>query len=271
MGPSPKADLERFLAEDIGTGDITSDLLAKKKISARIISREAGVAAGTRYAGEIFALRGCKVEHAIEDGQRFRPNVEIMRIRGKPQEIFACERTALNLLSRMSGIATATRELVRSVPETVKVLATRKTAPGLRRFDKDAVEAGGGWRHRESLDSAILIKDNHVAIAGSIPEIITAAKQKHATVEIEVDIQRDAILAAKAGADIILLDNFTPKRITRTIQALERKGLRERIKIEASGGITSENIGEFACTGVDAVSVGALTNSVRGIDFSLEV
>ena len=271
MESSPKKDLERFLAEDLGKGDITSEILPRRRIKAKIISRETGVIAGTGYAEEIFGMKGCSTNILVSDGEGVEKNQIVMYVSGTTQGVLACERTALNLLSRMSGIATITRQLARVIPEGTRLLATRKTAPGLRRFDKEAVEIGGGERHRMSLDEAVILKDNHIAIAGSIPDLLRSAKQRHDIVEIEVENQDDAILAAESGADIIMLDNFSPSMVTSTIQNLEMLGLREGIMLESSGGITPENIEEFAGTGVDAISVGMITNSVRGIDFSLEI
>ena len=271
MGISPKKELSRFLAEDIGKGDISSALLPKKKITAKIISREEGIVAGVNYAKQIFQLKGCKARIIIKDGQRVRKNQKVLEITGTPQGILSCERTALNLLSRMSGIATQTNELVKKIPKTTKVFATRKTAPGLRLFDKEAVEIGGGEKHRMRLDEMVMLKDNHIAVGKSIVKLLTDAKKKHKKVEIEVESQKDAILAAKMGATIIMLDNFSPSKIAQTISSLKKLGLRKKIILEASGGINSKNIKNFAKTGVDMISVGAITNSPKGIDFSLEI
>ena len=270
MDAGPRKKLGEFLAEDIGRGDITSALLPKKRISARIIAKEGGILAGAAHARRIFLLKGCRTRIIVGDGRRIRGGQKILQISGTPQGILSCERTALNLLSRMSGIATETDELARKIPGKIQVYATRKTAPGLRLFDKEAVEIGGGKRHRMSLDEAILIKDNHIAVAGSIEELLAAAKKRHKRTEIEVEKKEDAIIAARAGADVIMLDNFTPVGISRTVDALKRRGLRKKVILEASGGITSKNIARFARTGVDRISVGAITNAARGLDFSLE-
>ena len=271
MGISPKKELSRFLAEDIGRGDISSALLPKKRIKAKIISRENAIVAGAKYAKQIFLLKKCSVKILIKDGQKVRKNQKVLEISGTPQSILSCERTALNLLSRMSGIATQTNELVKKIPKTSKVYATRKTAPGLRLFDKEAVEIGGGMKHRMTLGDMVMFKDNHIAVGKSIEKLLADAKKKHRKVEIEVENQNDAILAAKKGADIIMLDNFTPNKITQTINSLKKLGLRKKITLEASGGINSKNIKKFASTGVDMISVGAITNSPKGIDFSLEI
>ncbi len=267
-----RAELARFLKEDIQSGDITSALLSKKKINARIISRQKAVIAGTVYAKEIFLMKKCQVKILKKDGSEVKPNQVILSITGTPQAILSCERTALNLLSRMSGIATQTRYFVNSLPsKKTKIFATRKTAPGLRYFDKEAVRIGGGGKHRMSLDEMVMIKDNHIAVESSLLKLIRKAKKKHKKIEVEVENKNDAIMAAQQGALIIMLDNFSPSQILQTIKALKKEKLRDKVKLEASGGITEKNIGRYAKTGVDIISIGSLTNSVAGIDLSLEV
>jgi len=265
--------LDNFLAEDIGKGDITSNLLPRKKISANIIAREEGITAGTQYAKYIFASRACKVKILKKDGSKIKPNQKILIISGQAHAILSCERTALNLLSRMSGIATQTNHLVNKIEKInpkVRLYSTRKTAPGLRLFDKEAVEIGGGNKHRISLDQMIMIKDNHLAIA-SLLELIHKAHKRYRTIEVEVENLNDAILAAKAGASIIMLDNRSPKEISKIVNTLKILHLRDKVKIEASGGIDSTNIQSYAKTGVDMISVGKITSSAPGLDLSLEV
>ena len=266
--------LDNFLAEDIGKGDITSKLLPRKKITASIISRQEGIVAGVQYVKYIFVSRGCKVKILKKDGSKIKPNQKIMIISGFAHVILPCERTALNLLSRMSGIATQTNHLVnkiRRVNPKVKLYSTRKTAPGLRLFDKDAVEIGGGNRHRMSLDQMIMIKDNHLAVSDSVLGLVQKACKKYRIVEIEVEDLGNAILAAKAGASIIMLDNRSPKEISKIINVLKKLYLRNKVKIEASGGIDASNIQSYARTGVDMISSGKITSSVPGLDLSLEV
>jgi len=267
-----KKELQSFLSEDIGKGDITSSLLSKKKISAKIISREKAVVAGVKFAKEIFNIKGCNVRILKKDGQKVIPNQVIMVISGDARQILICERTVLNLLTRMSGIATQTNNLVAKIPnKKTKLFATRKTAPGLRFFDKEAVKIGGGEKHRLRLDEMVMIKDNHIAVSNSLLNLIKKAKKRYKKFEVEVESNSDAILAAKEGAAIIMLDNFSPKQIKKTIQDLKIKKLRNKVKLEASGGITSKNISQYAKTGVDIISVGSITNSVKGIDMSLEI
>jgi len=265
-----RKQLLQFLAEDIGKGDITSALLPKRKISVRIISREEAIIAGTTYAKEIFKLKGCNTKILKKDGSRIKPNQTIMTITGNAGKILTCERTVLNLLTRMSGIATQTNELVKKIPNKTKLYATRKTAPGLRYFDKEAVEIGGGKKHRLRLDEMVMIKDNHIAVGNSLLSIIKKAKKKYKKFEVEVENTSDAILAAKEGATIVMLDNFTPYQIKQTIKVLKNQKLRNKVMLEASGGINSKNISKYGKTGVDIISVSSITNSVKGIDMSLE-
>ena len=274
MGTNIKKELLRFISEDIQGGDITSVLLPKKKIKAKIISRQEGVLAGVKFAGDIFRLKGCNVKIIKKDGAKLKSNQIILQISGNAGTVLSCERTALNLLSRMSGIATQTNFLVskiRKINTKTKLYSTRKTAPGLRFFDKEAVKIGGGHKHRMSLNDMIMIKDNHLLVSNSMEDIIKNARKRHKHVEVEVENQRDAILAANSGATIAMLDNFSPVQIKKTITTLQKKKLRNKVKLEASGGINSKNITAYAKTGVDMISVGSITNSVKGLDLSLEV
>ena len=274
MDNSPKKELRRFLSEDIQCGDITSALLSNQKIKAKIISREQGIVAGVGFARSIFQLKGCTVRIFTKDGSKLKANQTVLQISGNAKSILSCERTVLNLISRMSGIATQTNYLVSQIKKyskKINLYSTRKTAPGLRYFDKEAVIIGGGRKHRMALDDMIMIKDNHLLLSNSMEDIIKKARKKHKRVEVEVENQRDAILSAKYGATIVMLDNFSPAQIKKTITALQKEKLRNKIKLEASGGINSKNIGTYAKTGVDMISVGSITNSVKGLDLSLEV
>ena len=274
MGTNIKKELLRFISEDIQGGDITSVLLPKKKIKAKIISRQDGVLAGVKFAGDIFRLKGCNVKIIKKDGAKLKSNQIILQISGNAGTVLSCERTALNLLSRMSGIATQTNFLlskIRKINTKTKLYSTRKTAPGLRFFDKEAIMIGGGHKHRMSLNDMVMIKDNHLLVTNSMEGIIKNARKRHKHVEVEVENQRDAILAASSGTTIVMLDNFSPVQIKKTITALQKKKLRNKVKLEASGGINSKNISAYAKTGVDIISVGSITNSVKGLDLSLEV
>ena len=271
---SPKRELKRFLDEDVGNGDITSKLLQKKRIRAKIITREETVVAGTKFAKYIFSLKKCRTQILKKDGSVSKVNQTILEINGNARDVLTCERTVLNLLSRMCGIATQTNNLkkqIKSAGSKSKVFATRKTAPGLRFFDKEAVKIGGGEKHRMTLNEMIMIKDNHLAVEKSIEDILEKAKKTGGKIEIEVESQKDAILCAKLGADIIMLDNFSPDRIKKTIKKLTELRLRNKVILEASGRINSKNIARYARTNVDMISVGNVTNSVDGIDLSLEI
>lgn len=273
-------DLARFLAEDSAGRDITGMLVPDGAVSARILCAEAGpvVVAGAAHAGRVFELRGCSARMVVRDGRETVGGRTVMSVRGPARAVLACERTALNLLSRMSGIATATKGIVGALEGTgVEVLATRKTAPGLRRFDKEAVEIGGGGRHRMSLGDAVVIKDNHVAVAGPVGALVAAARKSRAAlrgrweIEAEAETEREAAEAAEAGADAVMLDNFAPRAAAAAVSALESAGLREAVRVEASGGITAETAARYAAAGVDSVSVGALTHSARAVDYTLEI
>ena len=271
---SPKRELKRFLDEDVGNGDITSKLLQKKRIRAKIITREETVVAGTKFAKYIFSLKKCRTQILKKDGSVSKVNQTILEINGNARDVLTCERTVLNLLSRMCGIATQTNNLkkqIKSAGSKSKVFATRKTAPGLRFFDKEAVKIGGGEKHRMTLNEMIMIKDNHLAVGKSIEDILEKAKKTGGKIEIEVESQKDAILCAKLGADIIMLDNFSPDRIKKTIKKLTELRLRNKVILEASGRINSKNIAKYAKTNVNMISVGSVTNSVVGIDLSLEI
>ena len=271
---SPKRELKRFLEEDVGKGDITSKLLQKKKIVARIITREETIVAGTKFAKDILALKKCRTQIYKKDGKIAKANQTILEIIGNAGDILTCERTVLNLLSRMCGIATQTNSLKKQIKSTgskSKIYATRKTAPGLRFFDKEAVKIGGGEKHRMNLNEMIMIKDNHLAVAKSIESILRKAKKTRGMIEIEVETQKDAVLCARLGVDIIMLDNFSPTEIKKTIKKITELKLRNKVILEASGRINSKNIIKYAETNVDMISVGSITNSVDGVDLSLEI
>ena len=253
MGTDIKKELLRFISEDVHNGDITSVLLPKNRIKAKIISRESGILAGVKFAGDVFRLKDCNVKTIKKDGTKIKPNQIVLQVYGNARTILSCERTALNLLSRMSGIATHANLLVAKIGKInrkTRLYSTRKTAPGLRFFDKEAIMIGGGHKHRMSLNDMVMIKDNHLLVSNSMEDIIKKARKQHKHVEVEVESQRDAILAANSGATIVMLDNFSPEQIKKTITALQKKKLRNKVKLEASGGINSKNIAAFAKTGV---------------------
>lgn len=273
--------LSNFLIEDIGTGDITSDLLIpQESISTGIIvCKNTGdtVVSGLEEAKLILEICGCQATQIVDDGEVISKMTKVMDIRGPSRSILKGERTALNLLMRMSGISTKTNQFIQKLgdlSQVVRIASTRKTAPGLRYFDKRAVVLGGGISHRERMDQLILIKDNHIAIVGSVKEAIKKAKSSYSVdrkVECEVTDYDEVLDAIESGANIVMLDNFTPIQVRDSLQKLERLGLRDKVVIEVSGGVNYDNLCEYASSKPNVISIGSLTHSVQAIDFSLEV
>jgi nicotinate-nucleotide pyrophosphorylase (carboxylating) len=271
--------LLQILAEDIGQGDVTTSLVVAEGTNAEadVVMKQSGVVAGIEEATILLESLGLETKALASDGQEVEAKEVILSVSGNARTILAAERTLLNLLSRMSGIATATRNLVEKLSKAklkTKVACTRKTAPGLMYFDKKAVQVGGGDTHRLHLDDMILIKDNHIAIVGSIKKAVETAKKRASIakkVEVEVTRIEDVLRAVQGGADIIMLDNFPPKKVEQAVDLLEKNHLREKVLLEASGGITAENMLDYASTGVDLVSLGELTQSPRALNISLEI
>lgn len=269
--------LANFLQEDVGTGDITSnniipaDLEAKAEI---ICKARSAVVCGLEEAAILFDMCGCTTRVLLRDGARIKKGKVVMKISGKARDILKAERVALNMIMRMSGIATETRRMA-DLARGVTILATRKTAPGLRYFDKKAVVAGGGGAHRMRLDDMILIKDNHIALMDEdSTKCVRLAKQKSGVsikVECEARNLKEALAAISAGADIIMLDNFTPLQASKAIKQITRMGLRKKVKIEISGGVNTRNIRQYARAKPDFISLGYITHSPRAVDFSLEI
>jgi len=271
--------LTQLLVDDVGQGDVTTAALVSSDLTveAEVLSNEAGVAAGIEETTVLAESLGLSVKVQVSDGEETKKGQVMLKIFGDARTILSAERTMLNLLSRMSGIATATRKLVEKVRKArldTRIAATRKTAPGLLYFDKKAVLVGGGDPHRLHLDDMVLIKDKHLAVSRNIETAVQLAKQNASftrKIEVEVTNVADALKAAKAGADVIMLDNFSPKLIRETIGLLKEAGFHEKILLEASGGITQENLLEYAQTQVNIISLGELTHSVRALDVSLEI
>lgn len=272
----PLGMLIRFLEEDAPAGDLTSELLVRGiRCRAVIVSKEKGVVAGVREALAIFSHLGVKCEAPVGDGDRVVEGTVLIELEGDAEAILLGERTVLNLMGRMSGIATMTSRLVERVAGVnpgCRIASTRKTAPGLRYFDKRAVETGGGIPHRSTLSDMILIKDNHLALV-PLEEAVSKARRAgiYRLVEVEVRTPEEAVRAAKAGADIVMLDNMSPEEAERAVEQLKSARLRGKVRLEVSGGISEENIAAYAALDVDAISIGAITNSVRRFDMSLEV
>ena len=273
--------LLNFLREDIGRGDITSNSVLKPNLlaSSTILCKdsEQAVVAGLREVGIVFDLCKCSCTALVDEGSMVSRGNEVMRIKGRARDILKAERTALNLLMRMSGIATETKkfvEVVKKISKDIEIAGTRKTAPGLRSFDKKAIKIGGGRTHRNSLDEMVLIKDNHLVLTGSIGESISSAKKlvgNNIKVECEVTDLQSAIEAINFGADVIMLDNFSPQEVENANRVLKELGLRQKCLLEISGGISLANVSQFAKSNPDIISVGSLTHSVKSVDFSLEV
>jgi nicotinate-nucleotide pyrophosphorylase (carboxylating) len=270
--------LKQMLADDVGEGDVTSEAVvpAGLSVEAVVLAKEAGVVAGIEETVIFAEMLGLSVKAKVADGDEIKSGTVIMKISGNARTILSAERTMLNLLSRMSGIATKTRKLTEKLQKAnlkAKVAATRKTAPGLLYFDKKAVVIGGGDPHRLRLDDMILIKDNHVAIAGSVENAVKKAKEYGSSKKIEAEVTstEDALKAAAAGADIVMLDNFSPEQVREAVEALKKAGFFGKLLLEVSGGIMEQNLLDYASAQVDIVSMGALTHSVKALNVSLEV
>ena len=270
--------IDLALAEDISHGDVTSEALIPSELQgkASILVKAQGVLAGSEVAKGVF-LRvdpSLKVEVLIKDGAKINPGDIIATIEGRVISILKAERVALNFLQRLSGIASETAQYVAKTRGfTANITDTRKTTPGLRLLEKYAVRMGGGQNHRFHLGDGILIKDNHLAalraLGMSLKDIIAKAKEnapQGLKVEVEVNTVQEALDAAEAGADIIMLDNMNPEEMHRVVNLMP-----SHVKTEASGGITLENVRAAAMTGVDIISIGALTHSPKALDISLEL
>jgi len=276
--PKVKQFIAQAVAEDLGQGDITTETLIPKTQRGRasIMAKASGIIAGVEIAKQIFLKVDPELKLAIliEDGTKVNPGDIVAKIEGKAASILKAERVALNLLQRLSGIASETGRYVQAVNGLpVQITDTRKTTPGLRTLEKYAVRVGGGKNHRMHLGDGILIKDNHLAALRhqglGIKEIVTRTRQKASPklkVEIEVKSPREAVEAAESGADVIMLDNMTLKDMRQAVQLIKGRSL-----IEASGGITLDRVRAIAETGVDLISIGALTHSAKALDISLEL
>jgi nicotinate-nucleotide pyrophosphorylase (carboxylating) len=262
------------LEEDLGRGDVTSEAIfeASATSSGQIMAKEPLVLAGMAVAAAVFARvdRDTRFIARVEDGKKVAKGEIVAVVEGRTRALLSAERTALNFLQRLSGVATLTRRFVDTVAGTrARIVDTRKTTPGWRALDKDAVRAGGGSNHRVDLAAGVLIKDNHVAACGGVKAAVERARARapHSLrVEVEVTELAQIAEALAAGADIILLDNFDPPKVAQAVKEIGGRAL-----IEVSGGINLDTVREFAEAGPDLISVGALTHSARAVDLSLEV
>lgn len=277
MKPSIVDPIDAALREDVGDGDVTTDFFVSKnqQATARIVARERAIVAGAETAAEVFRRVDSATEITVlrRDGSDVNPDEAVIELRGPARSILKAERVALNFLQRLSGIATMTRRFVDAAAnEHVKILDTRKTTPGLRALEKAAVVAGGGANHRFGLFDMVLVKDNHLAVnSGSEAFAKAVRKVREARPNIQIEVEADTLEQVRAfleidDIDIILLDNMKPAQIREAI-ALGK----DKVKFEASGGVTLKNIRQIAAIGVDYISIGALTHSARAIDFSLEL
>lgn len=272
-------ELYRFLDQDTGFEDITTMALIEPglRIKAKILLNQRGVVAGLDIVSSFLQEFDIKILKKRNDGTELKPGDIIFELEGDAATILTMERTVLNLLMRMSGIATATYQMVkkaRSANQDVIVAGTRKNTPGLQFWEKQAIHIGGGDTHRYRLDDAVLIKDNHLALVGDVKLAIEKARKYVSftrKIEIEVENLQNAVNAAEAGADIIMLDNMQVEDIEPVLNALKDKNLRDNVLIEVSGGINPENISKYAKTGVDVISSGYITHSAGVLDMSLEI
>ncbi len=271
-----KHDVHNWIAEDLPFYDISSSFVPNKKVTAVIIAKQEGIVCGLEIAEEIFSQCGTAFLPLKNDGAHVKKLDQIAQINGMVRDILIAERTALNILGHLSGIATQTNKLVSLLTSQglkTRIAATRKTLPGLRRYEKYAVEIGGGDTHRLNLSDMVLLKENHLAEFESVTQALQTVKDKISfskKIEIEVTNETEALEAASTGlADIIMLDNFSPDEIRNVIHKIKK--IDPNVLIEASGGITPHNLVDYATAGVDIISMGYLTHSVKNFDLSLLV
>ena len=265
-------DVERALEEDIGTGDVTADLLDANELAhARVITREPAVLCGQAWFEACFKHldAGSVCEWQVAEGARASAGALLCRIVGKARALVTAERSALNFLQTLSATATATATYVEAIRGTrARILDTRKTLPGLRQAQKYAVRVGGGTNHRMGLHDAILLKENHIAAAGSIRAAVASARALHPSIMVEVEVENFSELreALGAGVDRIMLDEFEPEELVQAVSEVDG-----RVPLEVSGGVGLERVRAIAETGVDYISVGALTKHIRAVDLSMRV
>jgi nicotinate-nucleotide pyrophosphorylase (carboxylating) len=274
LTPAVEALVALALEEDLGRGDVTSEAIfaACDTSSGQIVAKEPLVVAGVALAAAVFARvdRETRFVARLEDGARADKGAIVAVVEGRTRGVLSAERTALNFLQRLSGVATLTRRFVDAVAGTrARIVDTRKTTPGWRLLDKEAVRAGGGANHRVDLAAGVLIKDNHVAACGGVKQAVERARARAPhSLRIEVEVTAIAQIedALAAGADIVLIDNFVPADVARAVKQIAGRAL-----VEVSGGVNLETVRAYAEAGPDLISVGALTHSARAVDLSLEL
>lgn len=264
-------DAERFLRADVGRGDLTTELVVPDTDGTAYITCEGdGVAAGISVAGDLFESLGVSVTALVKDGDRVKAGMRVMSLSGPLSSIITAERTALNIMMRMTGVATATAEAVAKADGKIIVAATRKTTPGFGDFEKEAVRIGGGDPHRMSLDSMIMVKDNHIKACGSVRSCMERLAKRSFAVKAEIEVSNvaDAVTAAEMGADIVMADNCGPELTGEIYEAVKR--VSDRILVEASGGITADAIPDYIGK-ADIVSMGSITYAAPSVVYSLDV
>lgn len=269
--------LLRMVGEDLGPGDITTEFTPGKRVRAEIISNNDCIVSGIDELKTLFNLFNIEVIESVNDGDKVKKREKIFILSGDSNDILLVERTALNILSRMSGITTLTNEFIRRarrVNPEIRIAATRKITPLFGYFEKKAVEIAGGDPHRSGLYDLVLIKDNHLRLFKDVREAIRTAKRKASfthKIEIEVNNTEDAIVSAEEGVDIIMLDNMSVEQVKDAVSRLREKNLRDRVILEVSGGITLNNISDYSRLGIDVISIGRSTHSAPAQDFSLKI
>ncbi len=269
----------KWIGEDSPFGDITSELAIAGDIEVRavVLAKSDAITACTEDLANILDGIGVRVIYYIPSGEEVKSGDKIMEIRGNAKKILLIERTLLNLMIYLFGVASITRDLVnivKKVNSNVKIAATRKVIPGFRYLTKKAVLFGGGDTHRFSLSDAVIIKDNHIRIAGDIAGLIRRVKDKLSfihKVEVEVSKVEDAVIAIEEGVDTIMLDNLCPKDVRKVVSEIERRGYRENVIVEVSGGITPSNILEYAGLDIDIISTSYITMHPKRVDLSMEI
>ncbi|MGH9988031.1 MAG: carboxylating nicotinate-nucleotide diphosphorylase [Nitrososphaeraceae archaeon] len=274
--------ISSYLEEDFGSGDITSEVLVPRDFNAEaeVWCKETTgsvVICGLEEACMALEICGCSTKKLVEDGSIVTNNQQVLAVKGDARAILKAERTALNMLMRMSGVATESRKycvLLKKLGVDTQITATRKTSPGMRIFDKKAVMIGGGYPHRMGLHDMILIKDNHIEIVGDASDCVNKARRqvgKKREIECEVRSEDELISVVLAGADIVMLDNFSVENARHAMFKLRELGLSNHVKVEISGGINESNFQDFAQLNPDFLSVGSMTHSTKAVDFSMIV
>ncbi len=266
-------DIKKWIEEDIPYWDVTTSLLPSKKAEGKIYTKQAGIVAGLLFVKRIFEFLGAECEILVNEGESVSPKTAVAIVKGDILSLLQAERVSLNILGRLSGIATQTSKMAEIAQKTnpsLRICATRKVVPGLGKYDKYAVVIGGGDTHRFNLSDNVLLKENHLRSFRSLTEAIQKAKSETSfskKIEVEVQNEDQALEAANAGADIIMLDNFSPELARKTIPKV--KSIKNDSLIELSGNINLENLSSYALEGVDLISSGALTHSVTNFDYTM--